>query len=431
MRFSLVGINHQTAPIAIREKVAISTEHIKDALSMLRSYMPHGIILSTCNRTEIYTVDGDGFDGEKASLDFFKARLKTDDTEFLKFVYRLKDKAAAEHLFRVASGLESLVVGEFEVLGQVGNALEAAEKAGMANLPLRQIFHRAVGTGRLVRKETGISKNALSVSSIAVDLAADIVGDLKKCRLLVIGAGEAGRLVAKVAKERGTSEIIIASRTLERASALASKLGGKPVRHSNLPEELCSANIVVTCAGAPRYVLHFDHVAQAMKTRTKQPLVIIDIALPRNVEPEVGKIKDVFLYNIDDLTGISNQNRKQREGAVQKAEKIVMKEADKFDSWWQDFEARPVLIALMQKADYIRATQLNKTIKKLPQLSDEQQANLEAMTKAIVTNILKDLIAYLKTNGNGYQTELVKELFQLDTKKGSKGTQPPAHAKVE
>lgn len=418
MQLSLVGINHQTAPITIREKVAISGESLIEALSLLHSYVPQGVILSTCNRTEIYTViDRDGDDAEKAILAFLKARLDVPDGELLKYVYVSRDMEAANHLFRVASGLESMIVGEFEVLGQTRQALETAEKTGMVNLPLRHAFYSAGRTGRRVREQTGISKSALSVSSVAVDLATGKVGDLRKCRMLVIGAGQAGRLVAKVARDRGASQIVIASRTKDRAQTLASALHGIPTDLSDLANELDNANIVVTCAGAPHRILDVHKVDGAMKNRPDLPLVVIDIALPRNVEPEVGNIRNVFLYNIDDLTEIANLNRKLRENEIHRAEEIVMDEVDKLASWWQDYEIRLLVGALMSRADEIRSAQLNKTLKKLPPLSDEQRENLEAMTKSIVTRLLKDPVQYLKTNGNSHHAEMVKKLFNLNAER--------------
>jgi glutamyl-tRNA reductase len=419
MRFSLAGINHQTAPLTIREKVAISAEELPNALALLRHYTPHGVILSTCNRTEIYTADGDGHDAEKTCLEFLKARLHVSNGKLPVYVYFYKDREASEHLFRVASGLESMIVGEFEVLGQVRQSLEAAEKAGMANLPLRHVFHSAIRTGRRVREETGISRNALSVSSVAVDLAAGIVGDLTKCKLLVIGAGEAGRLVAKIARERGASQIVIASRTKKRATALAATLRGTPIDLSHLVYELGTTHIVVTCTGAPHHILDISRVKEAMSNRPDLPLVIIDIAIPRNVEPEVEQLRNVFLYNIDDLTSVSRSNRKQRAGEVQKATEIVDAETSKFVSWWQDLEIRPLVSALMNKAEDIRSGQLSKTLKKLPSLSDEQRDVLEAMTKSIVTRILKDPIQYLKSIGNSDSSATVKELFKLDAEKRS------------
>jgi glutamyl-tRNA reductase len=414
MRISLVGIDHQTAPVAIREKVAISAKKLYDALPMLHSYIPRGIILSTCNRTEVYTIDSDARHAEKASLDFLKARLGITDAALLQYVYLFEDRTAVEHLFRVASGLESMIVGEFEVLGQVGHALEVAEGVGMVNLPLRHIFQSAIRTGRRVREETGISRNALSVSSVAVDLAAGIVGDLKGCKMLVIGAGEAGRLAAKVAKDRGISQMMVVGRTQERASALAAELGGIPISSGNLREELPTANIVVTCAGAPHRILSVGQVKRAMEKRPALPLAIIDIAVPRNVEPAVGQIREVFLYNIDDLTGLSKLNRKQREDEIQKASQIVADELDKFTAWWQEFKVRPLIRALTSKAEEIRRSQFDRTLKKLPHLSEEEQYSLEMMTKSIVNKILKDPVQYLKINGSKNYAEMIKEIFRLE-----------------
>lgn len=418
MLLNLVGINFQTAPLAIRERAAISSGRLADSLSLLHSQNPQGVILSTCNRTEIYVVtDSDEDTAEKAALDFLKVMLGIPDSELLKYIYTYRDMEAARHLFRVASGLESMVVGEYEVLGQVRQALEVAEKAGAVNLPLRHAFQSAIRTGRLVREQTGISRNALSVSSVAVDLAADIIGNLKKCRMLVIGAGEAGRLVAQVAIKRGVSKMVIASRTKGRAQALASVLNGISADLSNLDNELSAANIVVTCAGAPHRILDFHRIEETMRERPALPLVIIDIAIPRNVEPEVSNIRNVFLYNIDDLTGITDLNRKQRENEIHRAEEIITSEVEKFACWWHDLEIRPLVGALMSKAEEIRLAQLNKTLKRLPPLSDEQRENLAAMTKSIVSRILKEPVQYLKANGNNCHARLVKELFKLKTEK--------------
>ncbi len=413
MRISLVGIDHQTAPVAIREKVAISSRKLDDALPLLGSFISRGIILSTCNRTEVYTIGSDARHAEKASLDFLKARLGITDAALLKHVYLLEDKVAVEHLFRVASGLESMIVGEFEVLGQVGHALEAAERVGMVNLPLRHIFQSAVWTGRRVREETGISRNALSVSSVAVDLAAGVVGELKGGKMLVIGAGEAGRLVAKAAKDRGISRMVVVGRTEERASSLAAQLGGTPLTPNKVGDELLTTNIVVTCAGAPHRILSVGQVKRAMEKRSL-PMVIIDIAVPRNVEPAVGQIKNVFLYNIDDLTGLSRVNRQQRESEIRKAVQIIDDELDNFASWWQEFKVRPLIRALMSKAEAIRRSHFERTRKKLPRLTEEEQYSLEMMTKAIVSKILKDPVHYLKVNGSKNYAEMVKEIFRLE-----------------
>jgi len=417
MHVSLVGINHQATPIAIRERAAISTERLYDSLSRLRSYVPYGIIVSTCNRTEVYTIGMESHDAREASLNFLKAHIDVPEANLPQYIYVLSDTAAVEHLFRVACGLDSMIVGEFEILRQVGYALGVAERAKMVNLPLRHIFQSAIRTGRLVREETGISRHALSVSSVAVDLATRVIGDLRKCKILVLGAGEAGRLVVKAAKERGVSRIVVASRALERASALASKLGGMPISLSNLVGELSTTNIVVTCTGAPHRILDNLQVEEAMKKRPELPLVIIDIAIPRDVEPAVRQIKNVFLYNIDELTEISDLNRKQREDEIHRAEEILKGEVDKFASWWQAFEARPIVSALMKKAERIRLTQLNRTLRKLPSLSDEEQERLGAMTKSIVIKILKGPIQYLKTSASVNRDDAagtISKLFRLN-----------------
>ncbi|MFQ6122347.1 MAG: glutamyl-tRNA reductase, partial [Dehalococcoidales bacterium] len=367
-----------------------------------------------CNRTEVYTVAS--HPTEQACINFLNAATGVSFADLLPHIYLHKNETAFEHLFRVASGLDSMIIGEFEVLGQVGQALEASEKAGMVNLPLGNLFRHAIQTGRRVREETGISKNALSVSSVAVDLATRIVKDIETCKILVIGAGEAGRLVAKAAKERGASQIVVYNRSREKALALAAALGTAMVASNSLVEELGACDIVISCTGAPHLVLKQDQVEKAMSTRPDRPLVIVDIAVPRDVEPGVKQINNVFLHNIDDLTQISDLNRNQRERESQRAMVIIKAEVGRFTSWWRALEVRPVVSALMNRAEDIRRTQLNKTLKKLRGLSDEERDSLEAMTRSIVTKILKDPMSRLKANASSNKdyAEMVRELFQLN-----------------
>ncbi len=417
MYVSAVGVNHSTSPVRFREKLAISNEALYDGLKLLRQYVPDGIILSTCNRTEVYAMDS--HPAEEASINFLNAVTRVSFADLLPHIYLRKNETAFRHLFSIASGLDSMIIGEFEILGQVGQALEAAEKMSMVNLPLRSMFQSAIRTGRRVREETGISKNALSASSVALDLASKVAGDLANCKMLVIGTGEVGRLVIKIARDRGTSRIVVASRTLERASALAETLGGTPISLDNLQEELSTCNIVVACAGAPHPILGINCVREAMRKRSELPLAIIDIAVPRNVEPGEERIDNVFLYNIDDLTQITDLNRKQREAEIEKALVIITAEVSKFASWWRALDVRPVVSALMKKAEDIRCTQLKKTLKKLPSLSNEERESLDAMTRSIITKILKEPVQYLKVNAN-YNldyTDMVSRLFQLNEEK--------------
>ena len=421
MYLSLVGINHQTAPIVIREKVAISVDRLLDSLSLLRPYIPHSVILSTCNRTEIYAAS-DNCNVEKACLEFLKDHLHVTDDSLSPYVYAINDRALVVHLFRVACGLDSMVIGEYEVLGQVRHALEVAEKAGMVNLPLRHIFHSAVRTGRRAREETGISKNALSVSSIAVNKAIDIIPDISKSKIIVMGAGEAGRLAVKVARSRGSAEIVVVSRTEDRAVSLTSELGGRPASPDKLTEELGDANIVITCAASPHPILRHKHVIEAMSKRPELPLIIIDIAMPRNVDPEIQGIKNVHLYNIDDLNDVADNNRIQREMEIAAAENIIREEVDMCMKWWQVYRVRPAIKAMMAKAERIRSSQYHKSLKKFQALTDEDKHAIDLLTRSIVDKILRDPIMYLKSGNNSVNdtdnSEIINKLFRLDDGRG-------------
>ena len=415
----LVGVNHSTTTVATRERLAIGTSQLGDALVSLGSYVGKGVILSTCNRTEIYTVNGDSSYAKQASIDFLKTYSNISGADLRHYVYVHRDKEAIEHLFRVASGLDSMIIGEFEILGQVGRALEAAEKVRTVNFPLRNLFRNAIRTGRLVRDETLISRNALSVSSVAVDLAIGVIGNLSNRRILVIGASEAGMLVAKAARERGARHIAVTARSEERASTLAATLGGRSAAISNLKAELINSDVVISCAGAPHLLLDLHLVKEAMETRPQLPLVIIDIAVPRDVEPAVEQINNVSLYNIDHLSEVSDSNRELREKEIHSASAIVETQADKFFRWWQALEVRPTVSALVNRAEEIRLRQLNTTFKKLQGLSDEERASLESMTKAIVKKILHEPIQCLKENAHKEEsyTELVRDLFGLEGEK--------------
>ena len=414
MNAILVGLNHDTTPVSLRGKTAISADRLDEGLRLLREYVPHGVILSTCNRTEIYFTGNDASD--LPALEFLEAWSGVPCPELRRHVYTRRNEAAFEHLFRVTAGLESMIVGEYEVLGQVRQALGAAESADMVDFPLRNLFHRAIGTGRKVREQTDISRNALSVSSVAVTMAQRTVGDLARCRLLVIGAGEAGTLAARAALERGASQVVVYNRSRKRARKAVRDLGRGEVATGSLAEELTAADVVLSCTSAPHPVLRTSTVEEVMMARPRQPLVVIDISVPPDAEPDVGKLDNVFLYNIDSLVELCDANRCQREDEAHRAAGIIRTEVEQFREWWRDLEIRPVIAALMTKADDVRRAQLARTVKKLPELSDEERYSLEAMTRAIVAKVLKDPIRYLKEqSGNGTDSvSLVRELFGLD-----------------
>jgi len=413
-----VGVNHRTTPVAIRGKLAIGARRLQDALHSLHDYAHSGIILCTCNRTEIYTLTEKGSDAESASINFLNARANLPQLDLLQYIYVLRGDAAIKHLFQVASGLDSMIIGEFEILGQVKHALREAEKTGLVELPLLNLFRHAIRVGRRARAETAISRNALSVSSVAVDLVTQVVGDISTRKVVVIGAGEAGSLVAKASKERGTSQIVVVNRSREKGKALARTLQGTWVPMENLRQELSAADIVVSCSGAPHSILKQELVQEVMNTRPDHPLVIIDIAVPPDVESRVKQIENVFLYDIDELTTLCDSNHNQRQNEIQSAMEIVDNEVEKFVSYWQELEVRPLVTALMKKAEDIRQAQLGLTIKKLPALSDKERAHLEAMTKAIVNKILHEPIQSLKNSNHKHKKEeyirLIQELFHLN-----------------
>jgi glutamyl-tRNA reductase len=414
----LVGVNHDTSPLWVRERLSIPRSRVPDALQALRGYVPSGVILATCNRTEVYAV-GDDRQLLQNSIEKFLvdwsgvAREQLSPSFHIAFEYN-----AIRHVTETASGLRSLIVGEWEIQGQVRQALEEAERERMADLPLRKLFQHAIRVGRRVREDTDISKNALSVSSVAVDMASKATVDIKKCHVLLIGAGQAGKLAARAFAQRGVSRLSVINRSLESAEELAAALGGRAVELGCLRDEIEAADVVISCTGAPHCVLRRELVEDVMKDRQSRPMVIVDIAVPRDVDASVKEIDGVRLYDIDDFIYVSKTHRKAREREIDKAMQIIDEEMERFAERWREMDVKPVVGALMQMADDVRQRQLRLTLKKLPPMSPEEQACLEAMTKSIVNKILHNPIKCLKENGHddGEMVDAVKELFGLDGK---------------
>ena len=414
----LTGISYDTAPLLIREGLSIPKSRIQEALAELSRYVNSGVILATCNRTEVYTVGDDKNSPATSIREFLCEWSGFSQKQLGPHLHTAQGRDAVMHLMETAAGLCSMIIGEWEIQGQVRQALQAAEGAGMVDPPLRRLFQHAVRVGRRVRDETDISKSALSVSSVAVNLAARAVGDVRSSRVGLIGAGQAGNLVARAFSQRGISEISIVSRSLQGAEELAASLGGKAVELSRLRDEMESADIVISCTGAPHVVVDCDLVRNVMHARPSRPLVIVDIAVPRDVDPGVKQIDGVYLYDIDDFTQLSKTHRKTREREIARAMCIIDDEMAVFSEQWHALSVKPVVDALMQKAEDIRQRQLQLTLKKLPPLSEEELASIEAMTKSIVHKILHNPVECLKNNGHrdGAMVETVKELFGIDGK---------------
>lgn len=419
LQICCVGVNHSTSSVAIRERLAIGQSRLNEGLAVLRQYVECGVILSTCNRTEVYaTSDKDGQFLEESLVNFLNEFTSVSFADLLPHIYLKKNASACGHLFRVASGLDSMIIGEYEVLGQISTSLEAAEKADMINLPLRNLFNQSLSTGRRVREETMISQSAVSVSSVAVELAKEVLGDLTGRVIAVIGAGEAGRLVAKAARDRGASGLIIYNRSREKAHLMADSLGADMIV-DDITEALVEGDVAVSCTSAPHLVISSEQVRQATEIRKGRPLVLIDIAVPRDIDPQVRTIENVALYNIDDLNDICSINRNKRQSESIKAMNIIGAEAEKFVEWWDTLEIKPIVSALIQKAEDIRRKQLEMTLRKLPPMSEKQQECLESMTKAIVTKVLHDPIDYLKDDAQNKKeySRMVSEIFRLDKEK--------------
>ncbi len=414
----VVGLNYNTAPVEVREKVALGVTQLEKALSSLHDYLDGGVILSTCNRTEVYAMGSEFGSTEGKVKNFLYTQSSLSPSELSPHLYTHCQEAAVQHLFKVASGLDSMILGEFEILGQVRHALEAAEDTGLAPTPLLNLFRQAISVGRRAREETNISRNAASVSSAGVELARRVFTDLFTCKVLVIGAGEAGKLTARALVKNGVSQMVVASRTYERTLALASALGGGAIPMHSIKEALSTSDIVISCSGSPHFILEPQAIAEAMKLRPERPLVIIDIAVPRDVNPEVKSIENVFLYDIDDLTVISDSNRQQREKEIERVMSIVDAEVARFMSWWNSLGVMPVITALVNKAENIRRDRLTKTLSKLPSLSEEDRTKIEAVTKSIVRRILHDPILCLKNNSDNNQyVQVVQKLFKLSEEK--------------
>ena len=415
MQVLVAGLNHESAPLEVREKLALGKWQMKEAMLSLSDYVLDGIILSTCNRTEIYAL-ADAECAQKPRIEEFLSNLgRMPIQELAPYLYAHQHAEAVAHLFRVASGLESMILGEHEVLGQVRDALEDAEATNTVGFPLLNLFRHAVRVGRRVRNETAISRNPVSVSSVAVDMAREVFQDISKCKVLVISAGEAGKLALKALAKHGISQMELTSRSYERAVALASTYGGRPVPFHRLTESLAEADIVISSSGAPHFVLESTVVAEAMRERNSRPLMLIDIAVPRDIDPAVKDIENVHLCDIDDLKEVSGLNHRRRAKEKRKVMAIIDEEVAKFIDWWQTLEALPTITALVSKAEKIRRAQLSRTLGAMD-LSDRDRAAIDAMTQAIVKKILHGPITTLKSGDrDNSHIEAIQRLFDLDS----------------
>jgi glutamyl-tRNA reductase len=430
MHLLLLGISHRTAPVEVRERVDFQARGLEHALRMLaaRGTAHEAVVVSTCNRAELYAACDD-VAATRADLAAFVSEFHAVDGAVLApHVYDVADVEAARHLFRVAAGLDSLVVGEPQILGQVKEAHTAARQAETVGPLLNRLFHSSFAVGKRVRTETGLGSGAVSIGYAAVALARKIFGDLAGRTVAVVGAGEIGKLTAIHLKSHGVKHVTIISRTMAHAAQTAEAIGGAAAAPwDDMNDVLGASDIVITATGAATPILTKARVETLMKPRRNRPLFIIDIALPRDVEAAAAEIEQVFLYNIDDLRATVRENMARRESEVARAEAIVGEELEKFGSWFRARGVIPTVVALRQRFEDVRRSELERLDFKFAGLPPEARARVDEVTRLIVEKLLLTPTEQLKAIGEAdvaaMHAEAIARLFGL--------TDPPAATEAE
>jgi glutamyl-tRNA reductase len=415
----LLGISQKTAPVALRERVALGEQA---ALELCRELVAteaidEAVAISTCNRTEVYLVARDPVAAEAELLSQLARRARIRPTELSDVAYAPRNCDAARHLFRVVSGLESMVVGEAEVQGQVKRAYEAALAGGTTGPLTNRLFGAALHTGGRVRAETGIGAARLSVSSVAVELARETVGALEDRHVVIIGAGETAELTAQALHAHGVRTVFVANRRADRARSIAARFGGSVSSLHELPERIAGADVVVTSTASPHPLIEAEGLAEVMAGRPDRPLVLIDIAVPRDVEPACGDLPGVALYDVDDLQATATRNLEVREGERAAAEDLVEDEIVRFARWMGQLDVQPTIAELRRQGDAIVTQVLAENAGRWESLSPRDGARLEAVARSIMQRLLHEPTIRLKSSdhasGHG-RLQLARELFGLD-----------------
>ena len=413
MHLFALGVNHTTAPLSIREHVAFQSESLGQALHDLTAHHPvkEAAILSTCNRTELYC----NTDDPQAALNWMAEYHRLQPNAIQPYTYRLDSNAAVKHAFRVASGLDSMVLGEPQILGQMKQAVKIAENAGTLGTLLHKLFQKTFAVAKEVRTTTDIGASSVSMAAASVKLAQRIFGDLKPLKVLFIGAGEMIELCADHFAAQRPASITVANRTLERGAALALRLGGKAIMLSELPEHLADYDIVITCTASQLPIVGLGMVERAIRARKHRPMFMVDLAVPRDVETEVAELDDVFLYTVDDLAQIVQEGLGNRQQAAAEAESIIDIRVDNFMHWLQTREAVPTIRALRDQAERARRHEVEKALKQLAR-GDDPHAVLEHLSNALTNKFLHAPSHALNTTtGDDREAldSLMRRLYQI------------------
>jgi glutamyl-tRNA reductase len=421
----LLGLNHVTAPVELRERLAMNGACLVDALAQLRQSNGHGparvmesIILSTCNRLELYAISPDISQGYQSLIEFLCLNRQLVAEELDGSLYRKVDAGAVQHIMCVACGLDSMIVGEPQVLGQVTGAYQAALAQRTAGPVLNALFQHAIRAGKRTHTETGIGRHAVSVPSVAATLAERAMGSLEGRVVLVMGAGEMGELAARTLTSRGATGIIVTNRTYERALMLARQLGGEAMPFEHKTEALVRADVVITTTGAPHFVLTRDTVAAAMGCRPDRPLVIVDIAMPRDTDPAVARVPGVRLFDIDNLKNVANGNLEARQQEMPQVEAIAAAETREFMCWFDTLGVIPTIADLHGWAEMVKADELEKALRRLGNLNEREREVVRALAHGLMGKFLHEPTVRLKEHaveGDGHQyAGAVRELFGLE-----------------
>ncbi len=419
MKFVIAGLNHRTAPVEVRERIAFHESALGGALDSLRQCpgLLEGMILSTCNRVEIAITSDEDTDPDETIEQFLSQSREVQRDWVAPYLYHYAGQEAVRHLFRVASSLDSMVVGEPQILGQMKQAYAAAKERGSISGFLDLVVTRAFSVAKRVRTETDIGQSAVSISYAAVELARDIFGSLKDRKVLLIGAGKMSELAARHLHRAGASDIAVVNRTRARAQEMAQIFNGRVIEHHRLLQSLPEMDIVVTSSGAPHYILHKEEMKRVIEARRNRPVFIIDIGVPRNVEPAVNELDNVFLYDIDDLQRVVNGNMKGRLQMAEEAELIIAEEVERMMSRLKAREIAPTIVSLQEQLEHVRLGEMERMRGKLGKLTPEQEEAVNALTRSIVNKIAHGPISELRKQAahpDGHHfVSVVRKVFRL------------------
>ena len=416
----LLGLNHKTAPVELRECLAFSGEQITTALDDFSSY-PHlseMVLLSTCNRVEILMTTSDRLLAIQTAKQYISEIKQIPVSEFEHALYIHIGEDAIRHVFRVASSLDSMVVGEPQILGQMKEAYLTATQKNTSGVILNRLLHKTFFVAKRVRSETGIGDHAVSISYAAIELGRKIFGSLADKKVLLIGAGEMAELAVEHLIRNRSGDIFVANRTFERGLDLAKRFKGKAIRLEEVSECLKEVDIVISSTGAPGFILNREQVKSVMRVRKNRPIFFIDIAVPRDIDPEINTLGNAYLYDIDDLKNVIDENIEDRNREAVKGERIVDEAVIQFRKWYESLEVVPTIVALRAKLERIAEFEIQKTTQSLKHLSEDDCIALQRMTQAMLNKILHDPTVYLKRNGcygdKSVHIDVTRKLFNLD-----------------